>query len=267
MSTFQTLISLVLLIYILSVIVQAIQEFIKTVSSTKAAVMEKTIDKFMGDSLPLSEVKQALEGRGLNLTALENFDRDDFGHLLDGIDFNEGNLKDIVKPAGPTVDQIKDNIAGSYEAFRTTFQQAYTKRNKLFVFGISFLVVFVLNTNLIPLYEQISADQSVRQVLVNKATLLQAAQPPKNSEGQSPGDLVATVQNTRDAITKDLQDYPILLRTLKFGDDHKHHPYTQFAGLLIMGLLVSLGAPFWNDVLKGMTGMNNALNRNGKKAS
>jgi hypothetical protein len=36
--------------------------------------------------------------------------------------------------------------------------------------------------------------------------------------------------------------------------------------LFLMGLLVSLGAPFWNDVLKGMMGVNNALNTNGKKA-
>jgi hypothetical protein len=27
-----------------------------------------------------------------------------------------------------------------------------------------------------------------------------------------------------------------------------------------MGILVSLGAPFWNDILKGMMGVNNALN-------
>ena len=32
-----------------------------------------------------------------------------------------------------------------------------------------------------------------------------------------------------------------------------------------MGTLVSLGAPFWNDVLKGMMGVNNALNAGGKK--
>jgi hypothetical protein len=34
-----------------------------------------------------------------------------------------------------------------------------------------------------------------------------------------------------------------------------------------MGVLVSLGAPFWNDVLKGATGVNNALNSGGKKTS
>ena len=39
------------------------------------------------------------------------------------------------------------------------------------------------------------------------------------------------------------------------------------AGLLLMWVMVSLGALFWNDVLKGMMGVNNALNTNGKKTT
>jgi len=34
-----------------------------------------------------------------------------------------------------------------------------------------------------------------------------------------------------------------------------------------MGVLVSLGAPFWNDVLKGMMGINGALNANARESS
>jgi hypothetical protein len=34
-----------------------------------------------------------------------------------------------------------------------------------------------------------------------------------------------------------------------------------------MGVLVSLGAPSWNDILKGMMGINNTLNANTKKIS
>jgi|HubBroStandDraft_1064217.scaffolds.fasta_scaffold51449_3 hypothetical protein len=39
-----------------------------------------------------------------------------------------------------------------------------------------------------------------------------------------------------------------------------------FFGLFIMGALVSLGAPFWSEVLKGATGVNNALNGNAKQS-
>lgn len=267
MSTFQNLISLVLLVYVLSVIVQGIQEFIKKVLSTKATVMEETVKKFMGESLSLPQVKGALARRGLDITALENLNKQDFRHLLDGIEFKDSPMEGIVKTAGATIENIKDNIAGSYESFRAAFQQAYTKKNNLFVLVLSFMVVLILNANLIVLYDQILADQAVQQALVGKAALPRTDQSGKNGNDQSPADLVAAVQNTRDAITKDLQDYPILLRTSKFKEDYKNHPYTQIPGLLIMGFLVSLGAPFWNDLLKGMTGINNVLNTSGKQSS
>ncbi len=48
MGTFQSLVSLVLLIFVLSVIVQAIQEFVKSALNTKVGVMEDTVEKFMG---------------------------------------------------------------------------------------------------------------------------------------------------------------------------------------------------------------------------
>jgi hypothetical protein len=49
MATFQTLLAVVVLIFALSVIVQAIQEVEKSALSTKADVMAKTMTKFMGD--------------------------------------------------------------------------------------------------------------------------------------------------------------------------------------------------------------------------
>jgi len=83
---------------------------------------------------------------------------------------------------------------------------------------------------------------------------------------QSPS-LEEVYQANRKTITEDLQKYPILLRTLEYPADLRQETLNEIAGLLLMGILVSLGAPFWNDVLKSMMGVNNVLNTNGKKAS
>ena len=123
MNTFQTLVALVLIIFVLSVIVQAIQEFAKALLATKANVMEQTLIKFMGNHLTLPQVKDALTTRGLDITALENFNKEDFRHLLDGIPFDNAQLQGIVNSAQATADQVKDNIAASYEAARASFQQ------------------------------------------------------------------------------------------------------------------------------------------------
>ncbi|HXY23498.1 MAG TPA: hypothetical protein VEI73_02535 [Candidatus Acidoferrum sp.] len=262
MNTFQTLIALALLIYVLCVIVQAIQEFVKNLLNTKADVMAQTVETFMGDSLKLPQVQDALKVRGLNITALESLNKQDFRSLLDGVQFLPGQLDGIVKSAQADAEKIKDNIAASYEGFRSVFQDAYTKRNKLIVLILSFIVVLALNANAIILYDQISSDQAAQQALVASA-----AKPPANASDRTSQDPLTAAQNTRAAIQKDLQDYPVLIRSHKYGKDHDDHPYAQIPGLLVMGFLVSLGAPFWNDVLKGMTGINNSFNTNKGKAS
>lgn len=263
MNTLQTLLSLVLLIYVLSVIVQAVQEVMKAVLATKATVMEQTVIRFMGDRLSLPQVRDALAVRGLNIADLENFNKEDFRHLLDAIPFGEAQLRGLVAIAGASVDQLKDNIAGSYEAARGAFQRAYTKKNKLFVLGISFLVVILLNANLIVLYQKISADQAAQQAIVGQAASF-IAQQGKNG---SPADVGVAYSNSRNEIYKALQSNPVLLRTLDYPQDFSDHPYAEILGLLFMGILVSLGAPFWNDILKGLMGANNALNASGGKSN
>src|SRR2546425_472319 len=158
MSTFQAMISVVLLIFVLSVIVQWIQEILKAALNTKASVMEETLDKFMSTDLTRLQITDALSTRGLPITALEHFDSQDFRHLLDGIELPPSQTQNIVKLAQPTVEQIKDNIAAAYEGARAVFQKAYATRNKEIAIGLSFLVVVVLNANLLSLYQQVSVD-------------------------------------------------------------------------------------------------------------
>jgi hypothetical protein len=258
MTTFQTMISLVLLIFVLSVIVQAVQEVIKALLNTKAKTIEQIVEQFMGDHLTLQQVTDALKQRGLNITALEGMDRNDFRQLLDAVPFQDAQLKGVVANAQATVDQVKDNIAASYEAARAAFQKLYSSKNKLMVVIVSFCVVVPLNANIIGLYNQVSTDAVVQQALVSQASEIQG----KQSQVKN---LKATYAESRNTITDALTNDPILNRFSEFGTDFKR-PVSAIIGLLLMGVLVSLGAPFWNDVLKGMMGVNNALNTSGKKS-
>jgi len=265
MTTLQTLMALVVLIFVLSVIVQAVQEFLKSLLNTKADTMEKTIMKFMGAHLKLPQVEGALKERGLDITALEHFNKEDFRHLLDGIDFEAPQLEGIVCSAGTTFEQKKDNIAAAYEAARASFQKAYTKRNKTFAIIISFGVVLALNANLIMLYQKVAEDQVLAQAIVSKVSTL--ANPSQSTNGGATAPPNKAYQDSRDAISTALGKYPAIVRDSEYGSDLRDHTFNAIAGLLLMGFLVSLGAPFWNDVLKGMTGVNNALNTGGKKSS
>lgn len=266
MGELQTLLALVVLIYVLCVIVQAVQEIVKAVLNTKAKTMAATITQFMGDHLRLDQVNEALKQRGLGIAALEHFSKDDFRRLLDGIKFTEPQtqqIPNIVATANATVDQLKDHIAASYDAAQAKFQQSYAKSNKIWVIVISFAVVVGLNASLIKIYNILSVDQKMSQAITGTAsTVANAGQPNQNAGAAQGQDLAAVFAKNRQAIQDDLKNYPVLLRTSEYPKDIKDP--LEIVGLLMMGLLVSLGAPFWNDVLKGTSGFNNALN-GGKK--
>jgi hypothetical protein len=279
MATFQTLVALVGLIFVLSVIVQAVQEVLKSALDTKCETMEKSLIAFMGAHLRLDQIKGALKQRGLDVTALEHFSKDDFRHLLDGIPFDQDQLKDLVQTGTATIEQVKDNIAGSYDAARAKFQAAYTRKNKLFAIGLAFLTVFVLDSNIISIYQELAADQVMAQAIAGKAQKATCGTAPSANQSD---DFDQVYQNNRNCIKRTLQQYPILVRWYRvkegghdgpwrpmwWGTGHDwDDPFTAILGFLAMSTLVSLGAPFWNDVLKGMTGVNNALNSAPNKTS
>ncbi len=275
MSELQTFVALGVLIYVLCVIVQAVQEFIKSVLNTKATTMEQTVTEFMGAHLNLDQVQAALQQRGLNITALEHFNKDDFRKLLDGVQFTAAqiaNIPQVVAVAAPTLDQFKDSIAASFEAARGKFQRLYTTKNKQIAIAISFSVVLILNASVIRIYEVLAANQSLSQAIAG--TSLTVSQSPQNAAAAQAQDLAAAYEKSRTAISIELQKYPILLRTGEYSKDLGGGlpsgkailcaTLWELLGLLLMGALVSLGAPFWNDVLKGISGLNNQLNSPGK---
>jgi len=135
------------------------------------------------------------------------------------------------------------------------------------VIALSFLVVLALNASLVRIYEILAANQNLAQAISGTAsTIVNAEKPGQNTATASHTPNAAEVYDrNRQTITADLRKYPILLRTSKYAEDLKEEGLNEIGGLLLMGILVSMGAPFWNDVLKGMMGVNNALNTNGRK--
>jgi len=268
MSDLQTFLGLVVLIYVLCVIVQGVQEIVKAILNTKAKTMEQAITEFMGDHLELDQVKHALDQRGLKIQALEHFSKDDFRRLLDGVQFTAqqiAQISSVVALPNATVDQLKDSIAASYDGARAKFQRMYAANNKQWVFGISLAVVLILNASAIQIYNVLAVNETLSQAIVGTASpLIAADQSGQNASTSQTNDPAAVYEKSRAAISSQIGKYPILLRTREYPNDFKDHPVYEVIGLLLMGALVSLGAPFWNDVLKGATGLNNALNGAGK---
>jgi hypothetical protein len=254
--------------------VQAIQEFIKDFLQTKPKAMVQALNEFMGDMLNSADVQNALKVRGLDVTALENFNTADFRSLLDAIPFNPEKVQKLVQGGQVSLDKIKDNIAGAYQGALARFQKIYQGKNKQIAAVLSMVLVLILNANLIFLYENLSSDATTQQVVMSKVQTIVSADTKANANAGT-SDVAAaqakalkdSYQDVRDQIATVLNTDNMLVRTeLYWRHDLPRYWLKTILGLLLMGGLVSLGAPFWNDVLKGATGINNAFNGNGKKS-
>lgn len=274
MSTLQSLTAVIALVFGLSVIVQAIQEFIKDFLQTKPKAMMQALNEFMGDMLNAADVKQALGVRGLDVTALERVSPSDFRDLLDAIPFDQQKVQKLVQGGQASPGKIKDNIAGAYQGTLARFKKIYEGKNKRIAAVLSMALVLILNANVIFLYEGISADPATQQAIMGKVeTIASTNANAKANAGTSDTSsaqaeaLGKSYLATRDQIATVLNTDTMLVRTkLYYPHDLPSHWLKTILGLLLMGGLVSLGAPFWNDVLKGATGVNNAFNADGKKS-
>lgn len=271
MNTLQSLSAVIALIFALSVIVQAIQEFIKDFRQTKPNAMMQALNEFMGDMLNSADVQNALKVRGLDVTALENFSTSDFRSLLDAIPLDQQKVQKLVQSGQQPLDKIRDNIAGAYQGALARFQKIYEGKNKQIAAVLSVVLVLILNANVIFLYESISADPATQQAIMSKVQTIVSAN--AKGSGGTGNDAAAqakalkeSYQATRDQIATVLNTDTMLVRTKLYPDDFRSHWLKTILGLLLMGALVSLGAPFWNDILKGATGLNNASNGSGKKS-
>ena len=142
-------------------------------------------------------------------------------------------------------------MAASYEAARISLQEFYAAKNKRWVIALSFLAVLALNASLIRIYEILAANRSLSQAIAGTAsTIASVDSSTQSAAATSQASSHADVyRRNRGAITKDRQKYPALLRSSYYSEDFENETFDEIAGSWLVGILVSLGAPFWNDIL------------------
>lgn len=264
MNTYQTLIAMVVLVFVLSVIVQALQEIVKSLLQTKADTMSTTIQDLMGGPAVLQQIRGVLNTRGLEITDLEHFSKHDFRQLLEETSLLAPRAAGQTAALDSAFEDLKNRVVSVYDAARASFRRRYTRKNKMSATLLSCFVVLTLNASLIRVYEVLAANQAMSQAIAGTAPALVGGNNSSHTNGSSAqsADPSEIYSRNRQAIMADLQKYPILVRTRNYPQDFRQEPFDEIFGLLLMVGLVSLGAPFWNDVLKGTTGLNHILSNN-----
>lgn len=154
------------------------------------------------------------------------------------------------------------------------FDERYARGMKTWGIVISFLIVIVMNANVFEVYNRITSSESTRNALVQMAGTVTNR---VSAQNQSNGDLQQSLREIQDdlALYQQFQFQPLTWENFKaWREGRNYAPGQRFwqhrgqdlrilVGWLLMTLLLSVGAPFWQDTLEAVFGVKNLIRRRG----
>lgn len=188
----------------------------------------------------------------------------------------DSNIRDVllanIATAGDDLHRLRENIAHWYDATMDRLSGDYKRETKKISLAIGLLIAVILNADSIAISRVLWADPTLRGQLVDAAQKTVDAKEISPTCGQptafaQPGTdpaiakLDCLLQNLRDQDAK-LRPLPLGWRASEFGIWFKDLNWWQsglyglgfvilkIVGLLWTGLALSLGAPFWFDILQ-----------------
>lgn len=194
-------------------------------------------------------------------------------------------LRKLQKKLAPLSDELKAIIALPqklsqilvkvetwYDTIMQSFDERYTRSMKTFSMAISFAVVALLNANLFDIYREISANESKRDLIVQSGE--QIASRLRELPAADNGQINQTIQEWSKKSFEEIDQDVSLYTALGFSGPrwivdawkNPHWPEAQktfetIAGWLITTMLLSVGAPFWQDALESLFGLKNFLRK------
>lgn len=162
-----------------------------------------------------------------------------------------------------------------YATIMKSFEERYVRSMKTCALVISLVTVIVLNANLFGIYRQISGSDQMRDQLVNAGQEISEKLNAQRAAGQtSAAQTDATIKQVADESIKDIRENVAVYTSFGFeGPRWMARAWKNPSGLwsrgtietilgwLIMTALLSVGAPFWQDVLASLFGLKNLLNK------
>jgi hypothetical protein len=300
-STLDSVLAFVTIVLVLSLVIQSLQNIIKRLLSMKSKQAEQSLrflfsyvlnedktrdytgfkyaspvlhsvaalfarEKGVAESLVTAVKKEVLQvGRKSfwGKAVLDSVSKDDLINILKKLQTDP-----TVKGA---IDGKLEEIATWYDTVMPGLAERHERGMKWLAVALSVLIVVLFNANAIDIYRYVASDSAVQKQLVEYGAKLQAES--KQAPSAQPGSTPA--ESLEDRTREDIEKIKTLSSSLaNFGLTPLKwdNCFTDAAairrtliGWVAMTLLLSLGAPFWEDALGSLFGLKNTLREKGKE--
>ena len=163
-----------------------------------------------------------------------------------------------------------------FDTVMQSFDERYARGMKTWAIVISLAVVVALNANFFTIYQKISTNEVLRNSLVQSQAQLKKLQDAANEKPAEAKSLEGVIKETSGQVNQEAAAYAAFgfapLRRQQVWDwvngdgswsvgwgDRFVHMAKITAGWMLMILLLSVGAPFWEDALESLFGLKSLL--------
>jgi hypothetical protein len=280
LSILSILIGIVFVLFLFSMLASTCLELLDAVFSLRGRHLHKTLGHMLGDNLskffehPIykqlayaSNNKAVLSSNRLPgwisretfsaivMDILKAKNIKDIQHKIGGMD--EGDAKKLLQflldQAGNDVVSFQNKMEKWFDEIMSRATEWYRQNTKRWLLGIGVALAAIFNVDTIQIYQSLSLNATARDNLVLEAEKFVATR-----------DSIAVIKIGGNDVQLKKAEFDSLLHTyqtivqspLGLGWDSVETNRTlpwwlvKIAGLLLTGLAVTLGAPFWFDILK-----------------
>jgi hypothetical protein len=276
LKTLDTIIAMVIVLLVLSLIVQSVQSLIKKYLKLKSrSLVDSLTDLFAyvdSQTLVAKPPAELVEKVNEEFKKLGRVSLIRKRPMLDSI--AKADLTKILEKVESK--KLADEVEKWFDTAMQGFEERYTRHMKSVTIAVSIVVVVLLNANFFQVYHNISTNDVMRNAILQKRDLVQ-----QQLRTQSPE--AATEAEALKAELTQLQKYLDeapglgirLLRPAQISDfagaqgvwkdvpfrNRLGHGIKVIGGFAIMVMLLSAGAPFWQDALESLFGVKNLLRK------
>ena len=269
--TLDTVIAMVIVLLVLSLIVQSLQTIVKKWFKFKSrTILDSLHDLFDYVQVKEDQVKEAVVAPDQLVEAVKG-ELKKLGRvslirkhaMVDSI--AKEDLLKIMDRIG--AHNLQGEVDKWYETVMQGFEERYTRHMKTVAICISVVVVIFFNANFFQVYQNISKSDQLRTALIAQSEDVNKRLDALREQGTQPS---GTAQQELEAAQKQLAADIDNLASLGFTPLTRQelnaaffsgpmHAFKVLVGWAIMVMLLSVGAPFWQDVLESLFGVKNLL--------
>lgn len=287
----QVVIGLVFLLLLLSLLVTTIMELISSMLALRGKNLEKAILNMLANGQMKGELFQAFKGNALykqlcnyrdsaklrppSYLSSQNFQSilmdiilkgDDAGKLMQKIEEIPNDelkqvLKQLLNDAAYNLDTFKEKIQGWYNDVMDRAAGWYKRNIQILVTFVGLVVAVVFNADTISIYQRLESNPEELKEIV---TMAEAYAQKNELDIQTGGTVQQQWNQVNNLIQDELQQASSPLGLGWHPEDLKNMTPSDWVikilGWIVTALAVSLGAPFWFDLLKKLVNIKAAGN-------